>query len=76
MPRLSRHGARAVVIQPSPATLVAVSTATEASIAAYFAAGEHMRILAGWVAVACLGMLIFVATAWALGVLPVAVKLF
>jgi len=35
-----------------------------------------MRILAGWVAVACLGMLMIVATAWALGVLPVAVKLF
>jgi hypothetical protein len=65
-----------VVIQPSPATSVAVSAATDASIAAYLAAGEGMRILAGWVFVACLGLMLVVAIAWALGVLPVAVPLF
>lgn len=64
-----------VVIQQTLAPSVAMGAATDASIAAYIAAGERMRILAGWVALAGVGVMLIVAIAWALGVLPVAVRL-
>ena len=53
----------------------ASSAIADASIAAYLAAGERMRIVAQWVGIACVGLLVIIAVAWAMGLLPKAVEL-
>jgi hypothetical protein len=47
-----------------------------ASIAAYLESGRRIRGLTDVALVVCVGMFVLVALAWALGVLPGAVKLF
>ena len=65
-----------VSVTPSPAAPQPLSAAAAASIAAYVAAGERMRIIAQWLGLACVGLLVIIAVAWAMGLLPLAVALF
>jgi len=65
-----------VIVDSRPAASVVVSSAIDASIAAYLAAGERMRIVARFVGFASVAVLVVTAVAWALGLLPGAVKLF
>jgi hypothetical protein len=58
----------------SPGMSASASAATSASIARYLAAGERMRVIAGWGALACLaGMLVFIL-AMVVGIIPVTVR--
>jgi hypothetical protein len=50
------------------------SAATNASIARYLAAGEQMRVIAGWAALACLALMAVFVVAMAVGILPVTVR--
>lgn len=60
-------------IQPSTGS-VSMSAATDASIAAYLAAGERMRVIAGYVAIACLALMVLFVLAMAVGLIPVTVR--
>ena len=64
------------IIEPPIAASLGDNAATDASIARYVVAGERMRVMAdaGWKFCAAFAVLIVVA--WALGLLPGAVKLF
>jgi hypothetical protein len=64
------------VIEPPVSATLADNAATDASIARYLASGERMHVIAdvGWKICAALAVLIIVA--WALGLLPGAVRLF
>ena len=50
--------------------------ATNASIVAYLESGERIRRLTDVALKVCVAILVLVALAWALGVLPAAVRLF
>jgi hypothetical protein len=50
---------------------VAISSASDASIAAYLAAGERMRVLAGWLAIAGVAFMLLFVLALIVGVIPV-----
>ena len=49
---------------------------TDASIAAYLGAGERMQTLMDLTWKSCAVLLVLIVIAWAMGVLPVAVRLF
>jgi hypothetical protein len=67
------------VIESSPAGAtpgVPLSAAAQASIDAYLGAGDRMAVLMDVVWKACVGLMVLTLAAWALGVLPAAVRLF
>ena len=68
------RGPAVAVVEPSspPAT----SAATNASIDAYLGAGDGMSTIMGITMWVGLALIVLIAVAWALGMLPVAVKLF
>ena len=49
---------------------------TDASIAAYLGAGERMQTLMDITWKSCAGLLVLIVIAWAMGLLPIAVRLF
>ena len=71
MVHASAAAAPSAVISPSPATSVAISAASDASIAAYLRAGERMRVLSGWVAIALLAFMLVFIIAMVVGLIPV-----
>jgi hypothetical protein len=62
-----------VVVEPSK---LGVSVASDASIAAYLAAGQRMATVMDLTLKVCVALLALVALAWVFGLLPGAVKLF
>ena len=66
----------ASVVEPPVTAWLGDNSAADASIARYLAAGEGMRVIAdvGWKI--CAALFVLVAVAWAVGVLPGAVRLF
>ena len=64
------------VAEPSNQSSLVERPATDASIAAYMASGEHVRGLMDLVWKVCLGLVVVVALAWVFGALPGAVRLF
>ena len=70
-------GAPSIAVPPpSNQSSLVDNSATDASIAAYMASGEHVRGLMDLVWKVCLALAIVVALAWVFGVLPGAVRLF
>lgn len=67
---------RAAVLEPPTTPRLGDNAATDASIAAYLGAGERMQGLMDVTWKVCAVVLALIVVAWALGVLPVAVKLF
>jgi hypothetical protein len=66
----------AVVAPPPEGSRLGDNAETDASIAAYLGAGDRMQT---WMDIAwkvCAVLLVLIVIAWALGMLPVAVKLF
>jgi hypothetical protein len=64
-------------IAPTNAPLTPVSGAgVDESTAGYLAAGERAAMVMDVVWKVCVGLFVLLALAWALGVLPVAVRLF
>ena len=64
------------VAQSPYAPMPVDSPAVDASIARYRLAGERVRGLADVVWKLCVGLMVLVALAWTLGILPGAVRLF
>jgi hypothetical protein len=68
-----------LVAPPPPAVLVhaaPLSVASEASIAAYLAAGDRAHMLAGIFGLVCVGLIaLLLMLTWALGLLPGTVRL-
>jgi hypothetical protein len=64
------------LVEPPTAVPLADNPATDASIAAYLGAGERMQTLMDLTWKACAGLLVLIVIAWAIGLLPVAVRLF
>ena len=64
------------VVEPSVAPHLGDSPETDASIAAYLGAGERMQTLMDITWKICAALLVLIVIAWAMGVLPVAVRLF
>jgi hypothetical protein len=64
------------VVEPPTAARLGDNAATDASIAAYLGAGERMQSLMDLTWKTCAGLLVLIVVAWALGMLPVAVRLF
>jgi hypothetical protein len=52
------------------------SPAAQAGIAAYIASGERVRALTDLAWKLCVGLIVLIVVAWAVGALPAAVKLF
>jgi hypothetical protein len=63
-------------IEPPVAAWLGDNPATEASIARYVAAGERMRVFADVALKICAALAVLIVVAWALGLLPGAVRLF
>ena len=61
---------------PSTQSNLADSPAAQAGIAAYIASGESVRALMDIAWKVCVGLIVLIVLAWALGALPAAVKLF
>jgi hypothetical protein len=66
----------AAVLEPPEAQHLGDSPATDASIAAYLGAGERMQTLMDITWKICAALLVLIVIAWAMGLLPVAVRLF
>jgi hypothetical protein len=60
----------------APSTGLVDTPATPASVVAYLESGQRIRQLTDLALKVCMAVLVLVALAWALGVLPGAVKLF
>ena len=67
------RGPGVAVVEPSP---TAASAASNDSVNAYLGAGDGMAMIMGVTMKVCLALIVLIAVAWVLGVLPVAVKLF
>ena len=63
------------VVEPGPPS-TAASAASNASVDAYLGAGDGMSAIMGITMKVCLALIVLIAVAWALGVLPSAVRLF
>ena len=68
--------ASVVVGEHAPSTGLVDTPATPGSVVAYLESGQRMRQLTDLVLKVCVTVVVLVALAWALGVLPGAVKLF
>jgi hypothetical protein len=67
----------AAVVEPAaPATNAEWLAASNAGIEAYLGAGDHMAMIMDITGKIGMGLIALIALAWALGVLPGAVKLF
>ncbi len=64
------------VVAPPTVAKLADNPAVDASIAAYLGAGERMQTLMDITWKACAVLLAIIVLAWAMGILPIAVKLF
>ncbi len=64
------------VSEQAPSTGPVATPATTASIDAYLESGERIRGLTDLALKVCMALLVLIAVAWAVGVLPGAVKLF
>jgi hypothetical protein len=64
------------VAAPSAPARLGEDPLTDASIAAYLGAGERMQSLMDLTWKSCAVLLVLIAVAWALGLLPIAVRLF
>jgi hypothetical protein len=65
-------------VAPPPAVLVhaaPLSVASDASIAAYLAAGDRVHMLAGIFGLVCVALVALLMVTWALGLLPGTVRL-
>jgi hypothetical protein len=65
-----------IVVEPSTLAWLGESAAADANIAAYLNAGDRMRVIMELTMIACAGLLLVVIVAWAVGLLPGAVRLF
>ncbi len=63
-------------VEPPTAGRLGDNPITDASIAAYLGAGERMQTLMDLTWKTCAGLLVLIVIAWAMGLLPVAVRLF
>ena len=66
----------AVVVQPDRQPSLADNPVTQASIAAYLGSAERMLAVTDLTWKMCAGLLVVIVVAWALGVLPGAIRLF
>lgn len=66
----------ASVVAPNPSAHLLDNAATDASTAAYLASSERMGVVVDLCWKVCAGLIVLVVLAWAVGVLPGAVKLF
>ncbi|MCA1648257.1 MAG: hypothetical protein LC797_23305 [Chloroflexi bacterium] len=64
------------VIDAPAITRLGDNAAVDASIAAYLNAGERMQTRMDLTWKTCAGLLVLIVIAWAMGLLPVAVRLF
>lgn len=64
------------VAEPQTTVRLLDDAATEASVAAYLAAGERMGVFVDICWKVCAGLMVLVALAWVFGLLPAAVKVF
>ena len=64
------------VLEPPVAPRLGDNPETDASIAAYLGAGERMQTLMDLTWKTCAVLLALIVIAWAMGLLPIAVKLF
>ncbi|MDQ6672634.1 MAG: hypothetical protein M3069_18155 [Chloroflexota bacterium] len=65
-----------VASPPAPAGSPGISAAANTSIDAYLGAGDGMASIMGSTVIVCAALLVLIAAAWAIGVLPGAVRLF
>jgi hypothetical protein len=65
----------AVLVQPSAPLSPTLSADSDASIAAYVAAGDRMYMLAGMFGLVCVGLIALLLLAFALGLLSAVVRL-
>ena len=65
----------AVAVQPGRQPTLADNPATQASIAAYLGSAERMLAVTDLTWKMCAGLLVVIVVAWALGVLPGAIRL-
>jgi hypothetical protein len=72
---LRNPGIGVVELAPTAQQLSA-SAAIDASIDAYLGAGDGMAMIMGLTLKVCAALIVLIAVAWALGVLPGAVRLF
>jgi hypothetical protein len=71
------QGPRAPVARPSaPAASLGPSAAVTASIDAYLGAGDGMASIMGLTLKVCAVLIVLIAVAWVIGVLPGAVRFF
>ena len=71
------QGPRVPIADPStPAAPLGTSAAATASIDAYLGAGDGMAMIMGLTLKVCGVLIVLIALAWAIGMLPGAVKLF
>lgn len=63
------------VVEPPTAAWLGDYAAGDATMARYLTAGERMAVVMNVAWMLCVGLFVLVAVAWALGVLPVAVRL-
>jgi hypothetical protein len=64
------------VLSERPSDDARLSAATQSGVDAYLASAERMRGVADWTMKAGIVLVLLVLVAWALGVLPGAVRLF
>ena len=60
--------------EPASGMSASATAATNASIARYLAAGERMRVVATWAAIACVAFMVAFVLAMAVGIIPVTVR--
>ncbi len=65
-----------VTTPAAPTAPLGISAAANASIDAYLGAGDGMARIMGLTLMLCSVLIVLIAAAWAIGVLPGAVKLF